>query len=45
MARWVGYIVPMGERLMQAGIWWESQKIKDYYEDLEVFGRVVLNGS
>jgi hypothetical protein len=27
---------------MHTGLWWESQKRRDYYEILDVGGRVVL---
>jgi hypothetical protein len=27
---------------MHIGYWWESQKVKDHYEDIYVGGRVIL---
>jgi hypothetical protein len=34
----------MGRRRMNIGIWWESQKETDHYEDLDVGGRIILKG-
>jgi hypothetical protein len=32
----------MGRRGMHVGFWWESQKERDHYEDLDVGGKIVL---
>jgi hypothetical protein len=31
-----------GRSGMHIGYWWKSQKERDYYEDLDVGGRVIL---
>jgi hypothetical protein len=36
--RWAGYVTRMGKIRMYVGFWWESQKKRDYYEDLDVGG-------
>jgi hypothetical protein len=36
--RWTGPVTGMGRRGMHIGFWWESQKQKDHYEDLDVRG-------
>jgi hypothetical protein len=30
-----------GRRGMHVGFWWENQKERDYYEDLDVSGRIM----
>jgi hypothetical protein len=32
----------MGRRGMYIGFWWESQKRRDHYEDLDVGERIIL---
>jgi hypothetical protein len=32
----------MGRRGIHIGFWWESQKERDDYEDLDVYGRIIL---
>jgi hypothetical protein len=32
----------MGRRGMHIGFWWESQKERDHYEDLDVGGWIIL---
>jgi hypothetical protein len=34
----------MGRRGMHIGYWWESQKVRDHWEDLDVGGWTILNG-
>jgi hypothetical protein len=31
-----------GRRGMHVGFWWESQKERDHYEDLDLCGRIIL---
>jgi hypothetical protein len=31
-----------GERGTHIGFWWESQKDKDHWEDLDVGGKIIL---
>jgi hypothetical protein len=40
--RWAGHVARMEERKMQMGDWWESQKVRDHWEDLDVGGWTVL---
>jgi hypothetical protein len=39
--RWAGHVAPIG-RIMHIGFWWESQKERGHYEDLDVGGRIML---
>jgi hypothetical protein len=32
----------MGRRGIHTGFWWEYQKDRDYYKDLDVGGRTIL---
>jgi hypothetical protein len=32
----------MGKRGMHIGFWWESEKERDNYEDIDVAGRIIL---
>jgi hypothetical protein len=40
--RWVGHVTRRRRRGMHVGFWWESQKNRDYSEDLGVCGRIIL---
>jgi hypothetical protein len=42
--RWVGHIARMSTRYIYIyiGFWWESQKERCHYEDLDVGGRIIL---
>jgi hypothetical protein len=31
--RWAGYVARMGKKGMHIGYWWESQKVRDHWED------------
>jgi hypothetical protein len=31
------------QRGMHTGFWWESQKENDYYEELDIGGRIIFN--
>jgi hypothetical protein len=37
-----GHVAPIGRRRMHIEFWWENQKRKYYYEDLDVGGRIIL---
>jgi hypothetical protein len=37
--RWAGHVTGMGRRGMHIGFWWESQKEREHYEDLDVRGQ------
>jgi hypothetical protein len=36
------YVAYMGRKEMLIGFWWESQKVRDHYEDLDVDRRIIL---
>jgi hypothetical protein len=40
--RWAGHIAGMERRGMHIGSWWESQKVRDHWEDLDVGGWTIL---
>jgi hypothetical protein len=40
--RWAGHVARMGRRGMHIGYWWESQKVRDHWEDLDVGGWTIL---
>jgi hypothetical protein len=42
MMRWAGHVARMGRSRMHIGFWWESQKVKDHWEDLDVGGWTIL---
>jgi hypothetical protein len=42
MIRWEGNVEGMGRRGMHIGYRWESQKIRNQWEDLDVGGRTIL---
>jgi hypothetical protein len=39
--RGAGDIARMGERRIAYRIWWESQKERDHWEDLDVGGKII----
>jgi hypothetical protein len=39
---WAGLVALTGRRGMRIGFWRESNKERDYYEDLDVGGRIIL---
>jgi hypothetical protein len=41
--KWAGHVAKKGRRGRHIRHWWESQKEKDYYEDIDVGGRTVLS--
>jgi hypothetical protein len=40
--RWVGHVARMRRRGMHIGYWWESQKERHNYENLDVGGSIIL---
>jgi hypothetical protein len=40
--RLAGHVARIGRRGMHIGLWWESQKGGDHWEDLDVGGRIIL---
>jgi hypothetical protein len=40
--RWAGYVARMEERGMHIGYGWESQKVRDHWEDQDVGGWTIL---
>jgi hypothetical protein len=40
--RWAEHVARMGKITMHTGLWWESQKERDHYEDLGVNERIIL---
>jgi hypothetical protein len=40
--RWAGHLARMGRRGMHVGYWWESQKVRDHWENLDVGGWTIL---
>jgi hypothetical protein len=39
--RWAGHVAHMGRRGIHIGLWWESQKKRDHYEDVGIGGRII----
>jgi hypothetical protein len=39
--RLAGLVARMRKRGMHVGFWWENQKERDHYEDLDAGGRIV----
>jgi hypothetical protein len=39
--RWTGHVAHMGKK-MHLGIWWESQKERDHFKNLDVAWRIIL---
>jgi hypothetical protein len=39
--RWEGHVVRTGRREMYIRLWWESQKERDHWEDVDVAGRIL----
>jgi hypothetical protein len=40
--RWARHVAGMRRRGIHIGFWWGSQKERDYWEDLDVGGRIKL---
>jgi hypothetical protein len=43
--RWAGHVARMGRIGTLKDYWWESQKERDHYEDQNVNGWIILDGS
>jgi hypothetical protein len=41
--RRAGHVVRMGEKRNAYTIWWESQKERGHYEDLDLSRRIIVN--
>jgi hypothetical protein len=41
--RWVGYVACMGEGKVFTGFWLGGLRIRDYWEDLGIGGRITLS--
>jgi hypothetical protein len=39
--KWARHVPPMRRRGMHIGFWWEDQKKRDHYKDLDVGGRII----
>jgi hypothetical protein len=40
--RGTGHVARMGRSGMHIGYWWESQKERNYYEGVDIVGRIIL---
>jgi hypothetical protein len=40
--KWAGHVARMGKRGIHIGYWWQSQKERDRYKDLDVAVRIIL---
>jgi hypothetical protein len=40
--RWAGHVERMDRRGLHIGFWWESQRDRTRYEDVEVGGSIML---
>jgi hypothetical protein len=40
--RWAEHVAHMRRRGVHTRFWWEREKERDYYEDLDVSGRMIL---
>jgi hypothetical protein len=43
--RWAEHVARMGRGGMHIGYWWENRKEGDHWEDQDVGGWTILNGS
>jgi hypothetical protein len=43
--RWTGHVARMGEKRNACRYWWETQKERDHWEDQDVGGWTIINGS
>jgi hypothetical protein len=40
--KWAGHVARIGRRGMHIGYWWESQKVRDHWEDQDTGGWTIL---
>jgi hypothetical protein len=40
--RWTGHIARMRRGGIHRGFWWERQKERDHWEELNISGRIIL---
>jgi hypothetical protein len=40
--KWAGHAARVGKRGLLIGFWWENQKERDHWEDLDVGERIIL---
>jgi hypothetical protein len=40
--RWTGHVARVSENRNAYRTWWESQKKRDHYEDLDIGWRIIL---
>jgi hypothetical protein len=40
--RWAGHVSRIEKRRIHIGFWWKRKKERDYWEHLEIGGRIIL---
>jgi hypothetical protein len=41
--RWAGQVARMGKRRDADRIWWRNLRERDHVEELDIYGRIILN--